>query len=413
MDKPINELCSEVLNQLKEAGYTEGGIGKHANTYRMIMSYAESKGKFHYCEELGRTFVMERYGATFDRKRGNNSQYANEKIVHLEKLWHYQNYGTIYFSARSGKKKPFCCPESFRVEYDMFFKYCHEHDYSEESRRTIIYVIKKMLIYLESQKVSSISDISSKTITKFLEAHADCSVVYLKNIVSKLRIFFQFLYHEGLTSQNLTILLPQIHQVREAFLPSSWTKEDISKLISTIDRNNPCGKRDYAMLILVIRLGLRSKDIHNLKLSNFDWNKKVIRIIQSKTSTPMEQPLPDDVGWAIIDYLRNGRPKTDEHILFVRHSPEGGPISQRNKLQTILHKYMRRAGLEIPKDEHRGLHSLRSSLARIMLETGTPLPVISEVLGHSSTKSTSHYLKINVEALKRCPLDPEGVFCYE
>ena len=127
----------------------------------------------------------------------------------------------------------------------------------------------------------------------------------------------------------------------------------------------------------------------------------------------LELPLPEDAGWAVINYLRNGRPQTDEHTLFVRHSPEGGRISQRNKLQSILHKYMRRAELEIPKDEHRGLHSLRSSLARTMLEAGTPLPVISEVLGHRTTKSTSHYLKINIEALKKCLLDPEEVFLYE
>lgn len=413
MDKPINELCSEVLNQLKEAGYTEKGITKHARTYRMIMSFAESKGQLYYNEELGRTFVMERYGATFDSKRGNNSQFANEKIVHLEKLWHYQNYGTIYFSARSGKKRPFCCPDCFRTEYEMFYKYCHIHDYAEDSRRTIIYVVKKFIVFLQARKISSINDISAETITRFLATHADCSTPYLKSMVSKLSVFFRFLYHEGLTPQDLTFLLPQIRYIREAFLPSSWTKEEIAKLMASVDRNNPCGKRDYAMLKLVIRLGLRSRDIHCLRLDDFDWNKKVVRIIQSKTSHPLELPLSDDVGWAVIDYLRNGRPKTDEHILFVRHSPEGGPISQRNKLQAILHKYMRRAGLEIPKEEHRGLHSLRSSLARTMLEAGAPLPVVSEVLGHRNTKSTSHYLKINVEALKKCPLDPEGVFVYE
>ncbi|KAB3525441.1 hypothetical protein [Alkaliphilus serpentinus] len=160
MEKPISELCSEVLNQLKEAGYTEKGIAKHASTYRMIISFTKSKGQSFYSEELGKIFVMERYKATFDSKRGYNSQFANQKIVHLEKLWHYQNYGTIYFSARSGKKKPFCCPECFQREYEAFCRYCLVHDYSEDSRRTIIYVIKKFILYLQAQKISSMNDIA-------------------------------------------------------------------------------------------------------------------------------------------------------------------------------------------------------------------------------------------------------------
>jgi len=258
-----------------------------------------------------------------------------------------------------------------------------------------------------------VNDITNDIISQFLTTHADCSTSYLKSMVSKLSIFFQFLYIERLVQQDISISLPHIRYVREAFLPSSWAKEEIIKLMSTVDRSTPCGKRDYAMLILVIKLGLRSMDIHKLKLDDFDWNRKILRIVQSKTVEPLELPLTDDVGWAVIDYLRNGRPKTNEHILFVRHSSEGGAISHQNKLQSILHKYMRRAGLRIPKEEHRGLHSLRSSLARTMLEAGASLPVISEVLGHRSTISTSHYLKINVETLKKCPLDPEGVFLYE
>ncbi len=81
-------------------------------------------------------------------------------------------------------------------------------------------------------------------------------------------------------------------------------------------------------------------------------------------------------------------------------------------MQQILWKYMRFAGLSIPPDEHRGLHSLRSTLARTLLEQGTPLPVISDVLGHESAQSVRSYLHINMEALRRCPLDPEAVFTH-
>jgi site-specific recombinase XerD len=395
-----------------DSGYTEKGIEKHERTYRMIQEYAKERNESHYSEELGRSFVMDRYGAVFDSKRGNNSYAANEKIVHLEKLCHYQRFGTIYF-ARSGKKQPFSCPAQFQTAYSSFLRYCHEYGYSDESLRSIFFVTRKFLTFLKAQNVLAFDQMTAETMKGFQEAHAECSTSYLRTLMSKLKVFLRFLYDEGYVSEELVPLIPEIRHIRNAFLPSQLSQEDIAKILSCVDRNNPIGKRDYAMLMMVIRLGLRSTDIRTIQLTDLDWHKDIIRIVQSKTSQPLELPLSNDVGWAIIDYLRNGRPDTDESTIFVRHSPEGGPISNTNRLGAVLHKYMRKAGIPIPKDEARGLHSLRASLARAMLETGTPLPVISEVLGHRSTQSTSHYLKINFAALKQCPLDPDAVFSYE
>ncbi|MEL7568453.1 MAG: site-specific integrase, partial [Dehalobacterium sp.] len=352
----------------------------------------------------------ERYGAAWDGKRGNNTGYANEKIVHLEKLWHYQQYGTIIFLARSGKKPPFLCPPNFAQEYETFYTYCTKRDYALESRRTILYIIQKFLLFLDAQGICELKSVSALNIEGFCTIYADCSAWHLKGIASRLSIFLRFLYSSEITQEDKSCLVPKFKHVREAFLPSSLKRDEIHNILAAIDRNNAVGKRDYAMLLFVIRLGLRSKDVHTVRLGNFDWKNRQLRITQSKTGDEIVLPLPDDVGWAVIDYLREGRPKTDETILFVRHSPEGGPISQQNKLGAILHKYMRRAGIEIPREQHRGLHSLRSSLARSMLESGSSLPAVAEVLGHRSTQSTSHYLRIDMENLNKCPIDPEGVF---
>lgn len=406
MEKSINRLIHEVLKQLHQEGYTEKGIKKHSRTYSLLKSYADTIGQQEYSEELGQAFVKERYRASFNTRRGNNSEYVTEKIRHLEKLWHFQKYGTIHFAARSGKKKPFQCPECFAREYEMFLAYCEDKGYKDQ--RSIIYPARNFLTFPNS--ISSMEAISAETVTRFISVYIDCSKVYLKSLTLKLGVFFRFLHENHLVSHELSPLLPHIRYVRDAFIPSSWAKEDVIRLMQSIDRSNACGRRDYAMLLLVIRLGLRTSDIHSLKLTDFDWTNRKIRIVQIKTREPLELPLLEDVGWAVIDYLKNGRPKTEDTTLFVRHSPEGGPISNRNKLEKILHKHMRIAGLEIPKTEHRGLHSLRSSLARTMLEIGAPLPVISEVLGHRNTQSTSHYLKINIDALRKCALDPEEVF---
>jgi integrase/recombinase XerD len=413
MEGSMSNLIQAVLTQLQQEGYTEKGIKKHTRTYSLLMSYADQIGQHEYSEELGQTFVKERYGASFDTRRGNNSEYVTEKIRHLEKLWHFKTYGTILFAARSGKKKPFQCPTCFAREYEMFLAYCEDKGYTDQSRRSIIHPVRKFLVFLDVNRISSLDAITAETVTGFMSVYIDCSKVYLKSLALKLDVFFRVLHENHLVSHDLSLLLPRIRYVRDAFIPSSWAKEDVIKLMLSIDRSNPIGKRDYAMLLIVIRLGLRTVDIHSLKLTDFDWTNRKIRIVQTKTREPLELPLLEDVGWAVIDYLKNGRPQSEDHTLFIRHSPEGGPISERNKLEKILHKHMRIAGLEIPKNEHRGLHSLRSSLARTMLESGASLPTISEVLGHRSTQSTSHYLKINRDALRKCAIDPEEVFLDE
>lgn len=413
LKKIIKELVDEALRQLEQEGYTEKGIKKHFQTYSCLISYADGIGEKVYSEAIGLAFLKERYGTSFNAPYGNNSDYANEKIRHLKALWHLQEYGTIHFANRSGKKKPFQCPERFAKEYGIFLAYCDHKNYTGQGRRSIIYPVRNLLTFLDVNDVPAMNDVSADHILKFLSMYIDCSQVYIRSLTAKLRVFFRCLYENRTLTRKLWHLLPNIKYVRDAYIPSSWDKKDVLKLLESIDRGNPCGKRDYAILLLVARLGLRVSDIRNLKLADFDWAKRKIHIVQIKTREPLELPLLDDVGWAIIDYLKNGRPKTDSDTVFVKHSPNGGPFSDRNTLHTILHKNMRYAGLEIPKTEHRGLHSLRSTLARTMLESGASLPTISEVLGHRSTLSTSHYLKINMEALRKCPIDPEEVFFSE
>ncbi|MBE3556686.1 MAG: tyrosine-type recombinase/integrase [Firmicutes bacterium] len=97
-------------------------------------------------------------------------------------------------------------------------------------------------------------------------------------------------------STNLSLHLPKVRVIRQAFIPSSWNPEDVGKLLAAIDRANPRGKRDYAILLMVIRLGLRVSDIRNLTLSNVNWPRKCLSIVMTKTQRSLELPLLDDVG---------------------------------------------------------------------------------------------------------------------
>jgi integrase len=170
-----------------------------------------------------------------------------------------------------------------------------------------------------------------------------------------------------------------------------------------VDRSNPIGKRDYAIILLIARLGLRSGDVVNLKFENINWEENRISITQQKTGRPLTLPLLEDVGLAIIDYLKFGRPKCEYQNIFVIHKPPETPCTVGG-MYTLVSNRISRAGLHKNKKK-RGPHALRHSLASRLLEENIPLPIISEILGHASSNTTATYLSIDINKLRQCALE--------
>jgi integrase/recombinase XerD len=223
-----------------------------------------------------------------------------------------------------------------------------------------------------------------------------------------LRSFLRYLHESGLHPENLAKVIPAIKARKQNRIPSVWTQENLTRLLDVIDRGNPAGKRDYAIILLATRLGLRTIDIKRLKLNNLKWRENRIELTQSKTAAVLNLPLLPDVGWAIIDYLKNGRPKVESPYIFLRQLAPLAPFSDEDRLHQIVVKYMKLAKIPISPDKKKGMHSLRHTLASRLLAENTPLPVISDILGHVSSDSTAVYLKVDVSRLRECALDPEG-----
>ncbi len=145
-------------------------------------------------------------------------------------------------------------------------------------------------------------------------------------MVSDVRSFLRFLTIRGILQKDLSLELPTIRVPRDASIPSVWDHDLIVKLLGAIDRSSAKGKRDYAILLLACRLGLRAGDIRTLKLDHLHWEDSKIEIMQSKTATPLSLPLTEEVGEALIDYLRWGRPKTAHREIFGQtHSTQFHP----------------------------------------------------------------------------------------
>jgi len=148
---------------------------------------------------------------------------------------------------------------------------------------------------------------------------------------------------------------------------------------------------------------MRCTDIKNLKPEHFYWEEKKLVFVQSKTRTPISLPLTPEVGWAVIDYLKYGRPKIESPYIFVRHVAPFVAFAEGDHLSQLIKIYMELAHLPTLK-KRRGMHSLRHAMASMLLEKDTPLPIISDILGHADVDSTAVYLKVGMKKLKECSL---------
>jgi site-specific recombinase XerD len=194
-----------------------------------------------------------------------------------------------------------------------------------------------------------------------------------------------------------------------ATVPSVWEPELVERLLAVVDRSSPKGKRDYAILLLAARLGLRLGDIKGLTLDHLHWTTSTIEIVQNKTGEPLVLPLIEEVGTALIDYLRAGRPPVEHRHLFTNLTPPFDPICERDRLHRVVAYWRELAGIKFRTPQRQGLHSLRHTLATRLLGAQTPFPVISAVLGHASPATTFIYAKADVETLRIAAIDPEEV----
>jgi integrase len=207
------------------------------------------------------------------------------------------------------------------------------------------------------------------------------------------RSLLGFAAGDGLVDEVVLEAVPAAKSSRQARVPSVWDRADVAKILETVDRGNPCGKRDYAIILLITRLGLRGVDVKRLRFADLDWAGNRLSVVQAKTGHRVQLPLLKDVGWAVIDYVRHGRPPSDCPQVFLRQTAPIGPFSDQDHLHQILVKHARVAHVPLGENRRHGMHSLRHTLATRLMEDGTPVEQIADILGHQSVTATSSYLK--------------------
>jgi integrase len=269
--------------------------------------------------------------------------------------------------------------------------------------------IAVFLDFLRTRGLESLDTLQAEDLSAFIRSRTAWKPRTVAHVSCHLRLFLQYLFMRDILPRDLSTAIPTIRLASNATVPSVWEPELVERLLAVVDRGSPKGKRDYAILLLAARLGLRLGDIKGLTLDHLHWATSTIEIVQNKTGEPLVLPLIENVGTALIDYLLAGRPPVEHRYLFTNLTPPFGPICERDRLYRVVAYWRKLAGIKFRRPQRQGLHSLRHTLATQLLGAQTPFPVISAVLGHASPATTFIYAKADVETLRIAAIDPEEV----
>lgn len=401
----LDKLVVGALREVDRLGYrTKAKMSSNWASFRRFAARRAPGEAFS--QDLVSRFLAEERGIPEDHRGVPLGPCQRHTLLAMDLLSEYATRGSC--RRRSWRRGPITLAPEFDDALDCYLEFCQA-----ELRLRAVTVrlrskeLRRFLEFLGSQGLAALQGLTAEMLSSFVVTLSEFSPATVSRVLSDVRCFLRHLRMRGVLGPGLVEHLPRVRVPRDGRIPSVWKQDDIEALLAAVDRSSPVGKRDYAILLLACRLGLRVSDIKALRLEDIDWEASVLRITQRKTGSPLVLPLGEEVGAAICAYLRHGRPASPHRVVFLKAAPPFDPIPEANKLHHVVTTYRCRAGIRLPVRLRSGLHSLRHTLAIRLLEAGTPFETISEIMGHQTMESTRLYTKVDLKALRSAALDPD------
>ncbi len=369
----LERLVADALGEIKRLGYSRRSQGRYRAIWEHLIEFSRRKELGdEFSADLAARFLQE-YGARDDQAVGPSVGWRRHVECGVKVLADFAKNARLG-RARTKIQATQLHPTMQKTLHD-YEQYCKDRLHLRPTtlcRRTTNLTI--FLDFLHSRKERTLDQIQALDLSEFVSCRDHLNPKTVAVIVSDVRSFLRFLTMRGILQKDLSAELPKIRVPRDATIPSVWDQELLVRLLGAVDRSSD----------------------------------STIEITQAKTCTPLTLPLTSEVGEALIDYLKSGRPQTTHREVFLKVKPPFDPFTGNN-LHHIVTYWRLLSGITFRSTQKRGIHSLRHTLATRLLEKGTPLTTIAEILGHTSLESTRIYAKADVEALRGVALDPEEV----
>jgi len=385
---------------LREFGYADRTIGYYDQSgFRKLLDAHRDAGTEVYSRNICAQLVLDTKRLVDEGKR--HRYQAIRKATAL--LHEFHQYGSIVPAQLSPFDQVLLNPtfEALVDEYgnDAIFS----EKLSEITTGTAKSIIKGFLLDLEHAGFSSFYGVTLATVgSAITQTAANRYKRGTDSLLHYVRDFLKYLHEYDLIKTDLSVAVPKIAAPYKRVY-QGFTDEEIRKLLAAVDRDTPIGKRDYAMMMIAAQTGLRSVDILRLRRCDIDWRRREIHISQSKTGKPLCLALETESGNAIYDYILNARQDCDIPNVFLSNTYPLRAL-QPMTARGIMQKYMALAGIEPNAQQRYGFHSFRRAFGTRLLESGTPVHLLSQLLGHFDLDSAKPYMSASESGLKECCL---------
>ena len=400
----IYEVVSQTMEAMRKRGLYEQTIWNvHAHTFRPIIKQHERESKENFDREIVTNFM-----------RSAETRYENGEISldtyrglkrGVQRLTEVHDTGKLEWSAPK-KTSRFILNEYYEKVLTTFVSTA---DVSRKVSSDITWVGKKYFSWLLEQGHENLDRVSTSEVQGFViycSKHMASSGLH--NVKLYMKRLYKFLSSNGYSNDDYDGLF-SFKVSRECKMYPPASHDEINQTLDLVDKRTPQGKRDYAMILLGAVTGLRAIDIANMKLTDINWRKGEIKIVQAKSGKSVALPLTKDVGEAVSEYILKARPQTDFQNVFLRVRPPFRPFSSSCAIGDVYDYYRKRAGLPRDAYDGKGFHSLRRSLGKNLVTSGAPIEMVAQILGDADINATQKYISLDINHLKECALDFAGI----
>jgi len=400
----VSELVSGLDAELVRLGYKASTMVWYRGCWRRLVTFFETSGVEEFSLDVAMTWVDEACGEFFAKEQGGMLKPTDVYLFRVaQMLDDFAVHGAVL--RRYSRTVDKLAADQADV-LARFQTWLQAGDCAASTVRAYGTVAGEFLAF--TGRRGGLASLDTRAIDAFVATLAGYQAKTVEHKLCAVRSFLRFAASDELVDGAVLAVVPAAKSTRQARIPSVWDPGEVTKILEAVDRANPSGKRDYAVILLITRLGLRGIDVKRLRFGDLDWPGNRLSVVQAKTGHRVQLPLLKDVGWAVIDYIRSGRPRCDCPEVFIRHTAPIGPFSDQDHLHQILVKHARAAHVPLGEKRRHGMHSLRHTLATRLLEDGTPIEQIADILGHQSVTATGVYLKSSLSLLAKCALDPDA-----
>jgi integrase/recombinase XerD len=394
----IGEPIEQYVAWLADQGYNWRTITRRVPIVKQFGEFAQHRGATSWSDLPSH---IEPFVAQWVETHAKNTKQAlrwvaNDARTPIEQLL------SLILPDFQGSGRQRITQDPFVEQVPGFFDYLREErGLRETSILHYGHYLRSLQGYLRRIGLVPLADLTPAILSAFVvDSGRRLSKHSMTGLCSALRVFLRYLYRERLIGRDLSATVEAPRQYQLADVPRSISWDEVRRMFEVVDRRTALGKRDYAILLLLVTYGLRGYEVAGLTLDHIDWKRERLLVPQRKAGHTTAYPLSSVVGEAILEYLKTARPRTEDRQLFFRVMAPVRPVTSITVANRATH-YLRKAGIRVRRP---GSHTLRHTCVQRLVDADFSFKMIGDYVGHASPSSTQIYTKVDVEALREVAL---------